>query len=108
MIPKATTSRPPAFFSALYGGTTNIGFTKKGTGELLLSNPNNNYAGLTNIAQGTIRVNSVATAAGQSYSALGSGNINVQNGATLHIDNVSDRREPESDHEQPRRLGRSL
>ena len=56
---------------------------------MLLSNPNNNYTGLTNIAQGTIRVNSVATSPVTSYSALGSGDINVQSGATLYFDNVA-------------------
>jgi autotransporter-associated beta strand protein len=77
-------------FSSLYGGNATIGFTKMGTGELLLSNANDSYyTGLTNIVQGTIRVNSVATAPGQSYSALGSGNINVQNGATLYLDGAS-------------------
>jgi autotransporter-associated beta strand protein len=54
-----------------------------------LSNAFNTYTGLTNIAEGTVRVNSVATAPGQSYSALGSGNMNVRPGATLHLDNVA-------------------
>ena len=77
-------------FSSLVGGNATIGFTKMGAGELLLSNANDYYyTGLTNIAQGTIRVNSVATAPGQSYSALGSGDINVQNGATLYLDGAS-------------------
>ena len=76
-------------YGELFGSTSPIGFTKMGTGELLLSNPNTDYLGLTNIAQGTVRVNSVVTAPGQSYSALCSGNIQVQNGGTLHIDNVS-------------------
>ena len=89
-IPRATTSRfSGVIYGSLYNGNTSIGFTKQGTGELLLSNAVNNYTGLTNIAQGTVRVNSVATAPGQSYSALGSGNINVRDGGTLHIDNVA-------------------
>ena len=79
---RASTARSTA-------ATPPSGSPRRAPANCCLSNPNNNYTGLTNIAQGTIRVNSVATAAGQSYSALGSGNIKVQNGATLHLDNVS-------------------
>jgi autotransporter-associated beta strand protein len=69
-------------------GSTTIGFTKKGSGELLLSNAVNNYTGLTLLNEGTIRVNGVATAPGQSYTALGSGNMKAQPSTTLHFDNV--------------------
>ncbi len=75
-------------YSGLYNNNATIGFTKEGPGELLLTNPYNDDTGTTVIAAGTLCVNSVDVQPGQSYSALGSGNVKLQ-GGTLWLANVA-------------------
>ena len=75
-------------YSGMYSNNATIGFTKMGTGQLLLTDPYNNDTGTTLIDQGTICVNTVDSGTGYSYSALGSGNIKIQ-GGTLYLDNVN-------------------
>jgi len=67
------------------------GFTKMGSGTLTLSNPNftnNAYGGITKILGGAIRLNSVVTAPGQSYSALYASSYQIYNGGTLFLDHI--------------------
>lgn len=75
---------------AISGTTTGNGFTKTGTGTLVLS-ANNSYTGPTNVNQGALRVNgslastTVSVAAGATLGGSGTlaGVLNVADGGTL-------------------------
>ena len=61
-------------------GATEIGFTKTGAGQLTLTDANDegiSYNCIVNVSQGTICVQNVVAAAGQSFSPLGAANINI-------------------------------